>query len=126
MYEQLLIHLFADYWLQNDFMALNKKNDFKIALLHSFIYALPFLLLTRSLLALFIIFITHAIIDGTNIIMKLNQIKNWDFKTFFIWDDKKIYDGFEANRPPFIRIWLLIIQDNILHLIINYLAIKFL
>lgn len=124
--EQLLIHLFADYWLQNDFMALNKKQNFLIAILHSFIYTIPFLLLTRSFLALFVIFITHTIIDGTNIVNKLNQIKNWNFNTFFVWDDRKIFDGFESNRPIFIRVWLLIIQDNILHLIINYLSIKYL
>ena len=123
--EQLLIHLFSDYWLQNDYMALNKKKDFKVALLHSFVYTLPFLLLTRSFLALFVIFITHAIIDGTDIVNQLNQIKNWNFKDFFIWGENKIFDGYEANRPPFLRVWLIIIQDNILHLIINYLAIKY-
>lgn len=124
--EQLLIHLFSDYWLQNDWMALNKKQKFWIALVHAFIYTLPFLLLTRSFLALFVIFITHAIIDGTNIVNKLNQIKNWDFDTFFIWGDKMIYDGYEANRPPFLRVWLIIIQDNILHLIINYCSLRWL
>lgn len=106
-------------------MALNKKKNFKVSLLHSFVYTLPFLLLTRSFLALFVIFITHAIIDGTNIVNKLNQIKNWNFKDFFIWGENKIFDGYEANRPPFLRVWLIIIQDNILHLIINYLAIKY-
>lgn len=124
--EQLLIHLVADYWLQNDFMALNKKHNFFISLLHSFVYTIPFLLLTRSPLALFTIFVTHAIIDGTNIVNKLNQIKNRNFNSFFVWDNEMIFDGYEANRPPFIRVWLLIIQDNILHLIINYLSIKYL
>ena len=74
---------------------------------------------------LFVIFITHAIIDGTNIVNKLNQVKNWNFNTFWVWDENMIFDGFDADRPPFIRVWLLIIQDNILHLIINYLAIKY-
>ena len=124
--EQLLIHLYSDYWLQNDWMALNKKKDFGIALIHAFIYTIPFLLLTQSYLALFVIFITHALIDGTNIVNKLNQIKNRNFTDFWVWGDKMIFDGFDTNRPPFIRVWLLIIQDNILHLIINYLAIKYL
>ena len=115
--EQLLIHLFADYWLQNDYMALNKKDNFFIAMLHAFIYTIPFILLTRSLLALFTIFITHAIIDGTHIVEKLNQIKNWNFST---------NTGYGADRPLWISVWLIIIQDNILHLIINYLSIKYL
>lgn len=123
--EQLLIHLFSDYWLQNDWMALNKKKHFWVALIHAFVYTLPFLLLTKSFLALFVIFITHAVIDGTNIVKKLNQIKNRNFTGCWLWGDEMIFDGFDVDRPPFIRVWLIIIQDNILHLIINCLAIKY-
>jgi hypothetical protein len=115
--EQLIIHLISDFWLQNDWMALNKKKNFWIALLHSFIYAIPFVLLTHSISALFVIFITHALIDGTNIINKLNQIKNCNFKTL---------TGYGENRPDWISIWLIIIQDNSIHLLINYLSIKYL
>lgn len=124
--EQLLIHLFADYWLQNDWMARGKKQHFYIALIHSFIYTLPFMLLTQSIKALFIIFITHAIIDGTRIVEILNQIKNLDFYTHILsTSDYEFADGY-GNRPDFIRVWLIIIQDNILHLIINYLCITYL
>lgn len=123
--EQLLIHLFADYWLQNDWMAGGKKQHFYIALIHSLIYTLPFILLTRSPLALFTIMITHAIIDGTNIVNRLNQIKNWDFKEHNVGECICLKDGYGC-RPLFIRVWLIIIQDNIIHLIINYLSIKYL
>ena len=123
--EQLLCHLFADYWLQNDWMALNKKKHFWIALVHSIIYTIPFLLLTRSWVVLSVICLTHAIIDHTDIVCKLNQIKNWDFYGCFGWDNILIKDGY-SDRPLFIRVWLIIIQDNILHLIINYLSIKYL
>ena len=123
--EQLLCHLFADYWLQNDWMALNKKKHFWIALVHAIVYTIPFLLLTKSILALSVICITHAIIDHTNIVCKLNQVKNWDFIGCFGWDNILIKDGY-YDRPIFIRVWLIIIQDNILHLIINYLSIKYL
>lgn len=111
--EQLLCHFIGDYWLQNDWMALNKKKNFFIALFHSVIYTLPFIIITRNILSLLIICVTHAIIDGTNIINKLNQIKNLDFKND---------DGY-GNRPLFIRVWLIIIQDNIFHLTINYFAL---
>ena len=137
--EQLLVHLFADYWLQNDWMALNKKEKWFPAIVHGIIYTLPFLLLTRSIAALIIICTTHVVIDHTNIVQKLNQIKNWDFKEdtccSFIPDNYighsfsqlnfKLKDGY-TGRLAFIRIWLIIIQDNILHLIINYLSIKYL
>jgi hypothetical protein len=133
--EQLLCHLFADYWLQNDSMALNKKKYFWIALVHAIVYTIPFLLLTKSILALSVICITHAIIDHTDIVCGLNQIKNWDFskhtlKTqtvhpfgFPLFTD--FFDGY-SDRPIFIRVWLIIIQDNILHLIINYCALRWL
>lgn len=114
MYEQLLIHLVSDYWFQNDWMALNKKKNFLIALIHSVIYTIPFIILTHNLLSLSIICISHAVIDGTNIVGKLNQIKNWNFKT---------PSGYDKDRPDFIWIWLIIIQDNILHLVINYFAL---
>lgn len=134
MYEQFLIHCFSDYWLQNDYMATNKKKDFRIALLHAVIYTIPFLLLTKSLLALLTICITHAIIDGTNIVNKLNQLKNLDFNKQYVKDNSiagnnesvlSISDGY-TDRPLFIRVWLIILQDNILHLIINYLSLKYL
>lgn len=116
-YAQLLIHLVSDYWLQNDYMATNKKDNPNIALFHAMIYTIPFLLLTHSLLALGVICISHAIIDGSNLVCSLNQTKNWNFNT---------KSGYSESRPDFIWVWLIIIQDNILHLVINYLAIKYL
>lgn len=136
---QLLIHLFADYWLQNDWMALNKKEKWLPAIVHALVYTLPFLLITRSWVALSVIFLTHAIIDHTRIVELLNRIKNWKFdedecclfipsnyigKSFTQYNFK-LRDGYN-NRPFAIRVWLIIIQDNILHLIINYLSIKYL
>lgn len=134
MYEQFLVHCISDYWLQNDYMATNKKKDFRIALLHAVVYTIPFLLLTKSLLALLTICITHAVIDGTNIVNKLNQLKNLDFNKQYVRDNSivggnecimNIEDGY-TNRPLFIRVWLIILQDNILHLVINYLSLRYL
>lgn len=117
-YTSFLIHCVSDYWLsQNDYIATHKKENFLLALLHAFLYTIPFVILTRSVLALFVIFITHALIDGTHIVEKLNQIKNWNFYTS---------TGYDDDRPIWISVWLLIFQDNILHLVINYLAILYL
>ena len=134
-YSSFLIHLFSDYWLQNDWMALNKKKHFWIALVHAIVYTIPFLLLTKSILALSVICITHAIIDHTDIVCRFNQIKNWDFEKhtlqtgtiqpFGLTTFIDFFDGY-SDRPPFIRVWLIIIQDNILHLIINYCALRWL
>ena len=115
--EQIICHLIGDYWLQNDWMALNKKKNAAIALLHSFIYTLPFLFITHSFWALFVICTTHAFIDGTDLVNRLNRIKNWNFKT---------EDGYGEDRPVWLRVWLIIVQDNSLHLLLNYLAITYL
>lgn len=34
--------------------------------------------------------------------------------------------GYPPDRPPFLAVWLLIIADNILHVVINGLALRFL
>ena len=137
-FKSLLIHLISDYWLQNDWMATNKKKHWWPAFVHAFIYTLPFILLTRSIPALLVIGITHYIIDHTDIVSKLNQIKNWNFDKYVIGYFKQrkdgalgktfinIQDGYDIERPLFLRIWLIIIQDNILHLVINYLALRWL
>jgi hypothetical protein len=111
------MHLIGDYWLQNDWMALNKKKKFWIALVHGAIYTLPFMLLTQSKEALVTIWLTHALIDGTNWVFYLNRIKNWNFSSIH---------GYRLDRPEFIWVWLIIIQDNILHLVINYCALRWL
>lgn len=134
---QFLCHMFSDYWLQNDWMATNKKKHWFPAIIHGIVYTIPFILLTRSILALSIICISHVIIDHTNIINWLNQLKNFNFKPFAMGYFKPIGSGIlqkssivlkdgYGDRPLFIRVWLLIIQDNILHLIINYLCLRYL
>jgi hypothetical protein len=136
-YEILLAHLFGDYWLQNDWMACNKKIQLLPAVIHGIVYTLPFLLITQSITALLIICITHILIDHTDIVGRFNQIKNWKFKQDNIILSEQLSNGqqrasiIELNdgyygRPLFIRIWLIIIQDNALHLLINYLSILYL
>ena len=136
-YESLLAHLFGDYWLQNDWMACNKKIHLLPAVIHGIVYTLPFLLITQSITALLVICITHILIDHTDIVGRFNQIKNWKFKQDNIILSEQLSNGqqrasiIELNdgyygRPLFIRIWLIIIQDNALHLLINYLSILYL
>lgn len=56
--EQLLIHLFGDYFLQTDKQALNKKKSSWQCFLHILTYSLPFLLI-GSWKAVLVIGITH-------------------------------------------------------------------
>jgi hypothetical protein len=119
--EQLLLHLFGDFILQNDWMALNKKKQGYsgtiACLVHTLTYAIPFLLI-GSWLAVIVIGLTHYIIDRGHLVEKFIRFKNNEtYKDNF---------GFMKERPFAISIWLYIIIDNIFHLIINYLAIMFL
>jgi hypothetical protein len=95
------------------------------------------LLITQSIAALLVICVTHILIDHTDIVDKLNQIKNWKFQQDKIILSEHLVKGQERasvvklndgyyGRPLIIRIWLIIIQDNILHLLINYLSILYL
>ena len=113
--EQLIAHLAGDYLLQNNWMAKYKTSRFSVAAVHAFVYTLPFLFLTVNFYSLFIIFITHAIIDRfSGIVIFLSRLKNLYFKG----------TGYPKEVPIWLSSFLVIIMDNTLHLIINYFALK--
>lgn len=122
---QLLLHLFGDFIIQNDWMALKKKeNSFKgylTCLIHCLLYSLPFFLVT-GLNGVSLIFLTHFIIDKYHVIEWFLAVRNnareegkLTIKNF----------GYGLQRPFAISIWLMIITDNTIHLILNYLFIKY-
>ncbi len=138
---QLLVHLLGDFWLQNDWMALNKSKKILPCLIHVLIYTSCFLLLTTSWKALLIIGVTHFIIDHWHTPLKRliwfkNNIGYNDYPEYKKCDTTGYCDDYGSQsleekdkkfqRPFCISIWLYIAQDNCLHLIINYLALKFL
>lgn len=111
---ELLCHLCGDYLLQNDWLADRKLKSIWVAILHAFLYSLPFLLLTRSPPALLIILSTHAIIDRYRIAAQFTKFANWKFDGD---------NGFSADRPAWLTTWLIIIIDNTMHLTINHFAL---
>lgn len=123
--EQLLLHLFGDYITQTDKLASKKLVDIRYALLHAFIYSLPFLLLNISLTAFLVIFLTHAIIDRYRLAKYVIYARNYLHDRSLKWSECK-GTGFHEDKPLWMSVWLLIITDNTLHLIINYLAISYL
>ena|SRR3990167_83130 len=114
---ELLCHLIGDYFLQNDWMALTKYRSKWVAMLHGFFYSLPFWFITRSWTAILVIGLTHSIVDHWKMANWISQLKNWNWST---------PDGFDADRPIWLTVWLTIITDNSLHLLINHGALKFL
>lgn len=131
---QLILHGIGDYFLQTDYQALNKKckgrHGFYQCLIHCITYSLPFLFI-GSWKAVLVIFVTHFIIDRTNIIAYALAFKNG------VWKNKEYHGthkqgldisnfGFGKERPFTITIWLYIICDNLCHIICNYLALYYL
>lgn len=122
--DQLVAHAVGDYLLQSHWMATEKVKRSTAALAHVLCYAIPFLLLTRSLPALAFIIGTHFVID------------RWRLARFVVWAKNQIAPsryrnqptptGYPLDAPPFLAVWLLIIADNILHVYCNAAALRWL
>lgn len=144
---QLILHLFGDYVLQSDWMATNKTQRSIAAFSHATVYTFPFVFLTTSPLALFVIWISHFLIDRFRLARYVCYIKNLIFAPPAVWlclignaeegDElltiKRKYrwsncskTGYPLETPEFLAVWLLIIADNSIHLLINFLSIKYL
>lgn len=126
--DQVLAHLVGDFVLQSDWMATNKKSRILPCLIHVLTYTIPFLLLTRSPFALLAIMGTHFAIDHWKFPQRLVWAKNWllsPAKHRKTWDECS-FTGYSPDRPVWLTAWLLIAVDNILHLVINGLSIRYL
>ena len=147
MLEQLLVHGFADFYTQSDWMAFNKPKKTIPCLVHVLLYTAFFLLLTTSWKALLVIGVTHFFIDRFHTPLKrLIWLKNhigptWDYPPFEYCNATGYYDDspFNKLKPTpeiiekygnprfyFITAWLYIICDNLLHLTINYFVLLYL
>jgi hypothetical protein len=117
---QFLLHGVGDYLIQNDWMALTKKKKtWKGELacqIHCITYALPFALI-GSWTAVALIYLSHYIVDRFHIIEWFLAVRNGVFHT-------KNF-GYAMERPPLISVWLYIITDNLIHLICNFLILKY-
>jgi hypothetical protein len=140
--EQLIIHGLADFFFtQGSYQAVNKNKNTRLAFLHAFLYTLCFLILTLSWKALLVIGITHFLIDRFSLPKYCIFVKEWIFNpqswraTWASSNHNGYFDhvgdewgeqNMDKIRPPFISWWLYIITDNLFHLSINFLALKYL
>lgn len=131
---QLLCHLVGDYFLQSDWMALNKNKRTIPCLIHVILYTVPFLVLTVSPLALLLIATSHFVFDRWSLAKYPVWFKNYMNPSFSNqpfdkcsvtgYYDDWLNDPNEPDvRPKFITTWLYIISDNTCHLICNYLIL---
>jgi hypothetical protein len=124
---QLLAHVVGDYIIQSDWMAQRKTASFPVALLHAATYAIPFLLLTPSPLAMAVVIISHAVIDRWRLARFVVWAKNQAAPVAFRrrWADCT-RTGYAAEKPDWMSVWLLIVADNTVHVVINAVALSFL
>lgn len=123
--EQLLAHLVGDYILQTDRQANLKRKSLVQAFIHATTYTLPFLFLTQSPWAILMIWLSHGLIDHFGIASYIVRLKN----SLGAWDARNTYvtaTGYPDTAPDFLKIWLLIVADNTIHLLINYSSIRWL
>ena len=123
---QLILHLFGDYILQTDRMANEKVRSTRMALLHAFVYSVPFyIFIDMSIIAFLTIFLTHAVIDRYRVVRYIIFARNRLHDKSLRWEDCS-GTGYHKDKPAWLTVWLMIIADNTLHLTINYLAIAYL
>lgn len=131
--DQLVAHAIGDYILQSHWMATEKTKRSLAALVHVLTYALPFLFLRPSWLALFVIVSTHFLIDRWRLARYVVAFKNYMLsadllRTSFTsyWHNCDWVSGYPEGTPAWLGIWLLIITDNVMHVVINGLALRYL
>lgn len=122
--DQLVAHAIGDYLLQSDWMANNKTKDSAAAAAHAIVYTIPFLLFTTMGVPLVVICGTHFLIDRFRLARYVVWAKNW-IGPNKPWADC-VATGYPSDRPAWLAVWLLIIADNILHVLINGAALRYL
>lgn len=141
--DQLVAHAIGDYILQSDWMANEKTKQSLAALAHVFCYAIPFVFLRPSWAALGVIVGTHFVIDRWRLARYVVWLKNWiappKWETEYgphedgAWLHRRnppwaecSATGYPPERPAWLSVWLLIIADNVLHVLCNGLALAYL
>ncbi len=124
---QIVCHLIGDYVIQSDWMASEKTKRSLPALLHVLCYGLVFLVLSPSWTALAVIVGTHFLIDRFRLIRYVCWAKNFlgPRGANKPWAECK-GTGYDPDKPAWLTVWLMIITDNILHIVINALALAYL
>lgn len=120
--DQIVAHLVGDYLLQSHWMAQEKTKQSFAAAVHAMSYTLPFLFLTWSLPALAVIVGTHFVIDR----FRLARYVVWFKNGYAFRGDAVTATGYRDDVPAWLSVWLLIIADNVLHLICNAVALAYL
>lgn len=124
--DQLVAHAIGDYLLQSDWMATEKTSRSLAAGVHAACYALPFLWFAPSPTAWGVIIGTHFVIDRWRLARYVCWAKNWFAPTAPPPFRECSATGYGPDKPPWMAAWLLIIADNVLHVLCNAAALHWL
>lgn len=147
--DQLVAHAIGDYLLQSDWMANGKTKEHAPAAAHAIVYTLCFLPFDPSWQAWSVILLTHFAIDRWRLARYVVWAKNLLAPRHIITELRRevpphgtIEDfvcygrtrpwkdctatGYPPDRPAWLAVWLLIIADNIIHVLINGAALAWL
>lgn len=125
--DQLVAHAVGDYLLQSHWMANEKTRDSRAAGAHAVCYSVPFAFLTDSWVAVAVIIGTHFLVDRYRLARHVVWAKNWWFDFSNGWRFPPITPtGYPLDAPPWLAVWLLIIADNVIHVLINGAALRWL
>jgi hypothetical protein len=119
---QLVAHGVGDYLLQSHWMATAKTNRTSAAAAHAIAYTVPFAFLTHNPAALAVICATHLLIDRFRLARYVVYAKNF-IAPPSQWPKALTATGYDADVPPWLAVWLLIIADNLIHILINAAAL---
>ena len=122
--DQLIAHGVGDYLLQSEWMAREKSKRSLAALVHSVTYLLPFLFLTQNPYTLAVIGGTHFVIDRWYLARHVAWLKNRPWPGSRPWSECSA-TGFDPDTPRWKSGWLVVIIDNLMHILINGMAITY-
>jgi hypothetical protein len=100
-------------------MATYKTKSHVAAAVHAICYSLPFLFLAPTFAAFGVILSTHFLIDRYRLARFVNWAKNGA-------SGPVTATGYAEDVPPWLAVWLLIATDNICHILVNGLALRYL
>jgi len=120
----LLAHLVGDYLFQTHHQASEKVKRWGPALAHAATYTVAYAFVTQSWPALLVIGGTHAVIDRYRLAKHVVWLKNQFAPRAF--RPAHTATGYADDVPPWMAVWLLIVADNVIHLLINTAAVYWL
>lgn len=122
MTAEILAHGAGDYLIQTDWMASEKLRRWDAAAVHAVTYAACFLPITRNWKALAVIGGTHMVLDRFRIAKHIAWAKNQLAPRKYRFAPTST--GYSADKPEYLSFWLMIITDNVMHMLINRLALR--